>query len=72
MPDSPLKENDTPDEHEEELDKSSKEPERKSRIQILRERDIPFEEERPPNFSPYYSIIIHGKKKRSELKERES
>ena len=72
MSNPPSEEKESPDEYEEEPEKSTNESERETRIQILRERDIPFEEERPPNFSPYYSIRIHGKKKRRELKERPS
>ncbi len=30
-----------------------------SRIVILGERDIPFEEERPPNFLPNFQVKVH-------------
>ncbi len=42
-----------------------------NRIVILEERDIPFEEERPPNFSPYFAIKVHRAKKRSHMEEPE-
>jgi hypothetical protein len=28
-------------------------------IAILREREIPFEEERPPNFSPHFEVRVY-------------
>ncbi|MFW9934644.1 MAG: hypothetical protein ACFFDU_03820 [Candidatus Thorarchaeota archaeon] len=40
-------------------------------IVILQERDIPFEEERPPNFSPHYSVTVHHVRKESEKEDQE-
>lgn len=42
-----------------------------NRIVILQERDIPFEEERPPNFSPHYSVTVHHVRKESEKENQE-
>jgi len=44
-------------------------PEEK-RIIILRERDIPFEEERPPNFSPHYSVTVHQIRRKTKQEEQ--
>lgn len=42
-----------------------------NRIIILEERDIPFEEERPPNFSPHFAIKVHRVHKKERSKEDE-
>lgn len=38
-------------------------------IAILRERQIPFEEERPPNFSPHFEIRVHRVRRREKPQE---
>ncbi|MFW9831919.1 MAG: hypothetical protein ACFFD8_09090 [Candidatus Thorarchaeota archaeon] len=52
-----------PSDNEEEPQECKEDPsiknDSKNRIVILEERDIPFEEERPPNFSPHFSVKIH-------------
>jgi len=40
-------------------------------IAILREREIPFEEERPPNFSPHFQIRVHRVRQRDKPQEAE-
>ena len=40
------------------------------RIVILQERDIPFEEERPPNYSPHVEVKVHRIRKPSEPEEQ--
>ncbi len=40
-----------------------------NQIVILEERDIPFEEERPPNFSPHYAVKVHKVRKRIPLED---
>ena len=37
----------------------TREEESKNRIKILAERVIPFQEERPPNFSPNFEVKVH-------------
>lgn len=43
---------------------------KEKRIVILQERDIPFEEERPPNYSPYFDVKVHRIRKPSEKEEQ--
>jgi hypothetical protein len=50
---------------------SSEDLSKDNRIVILQERDIPFEEERPPNFSPHYSVTVHRVRKESEKENQE-
>jgi hypothetical protein len=38
-------------------------------IAILAEREIPFEEERPPNFSPHFQIRVHRVRRREQPEE---
>ncbi|MFX1564364.1 MAG: hypothetical protein ACFFCH_00070 [Promethearchaeota archaeon] len=49
----------------------TEEQSKKNRIKILQERDIPFEEERPPNFSPHFAIKVQRIRKPSEKEEEE-
>jgi hypothetical protein len=57
-----LPEKDEKTEPDSETESSTKE----KRIVILQERDIPFEEERPPNFSPHFDVKVHRIRKPSE------
>jgi hypothetical protein len=57
-----LPEKDEKTESDIEADPSTKE----KRIVILQERDIPFKEERPPNFSPHFDVKVHRIRKPSE------
>jgi hypothetical protein len=41
-------------------------------IVILAERDIPFEEERPPNFSPHFQVRVHRTRRREKPPEVET
>jgi hypothetical protein len=43
---------------------------KEKRIVILQERDIPFEEERPPNFSPHFEVKVHRIRKPSEEEDQ--
>lgn len=66
----------TPPDNEEpkELDgktQLTEEQSKKNRIIILQERDIPFEEERPPNFSPHFAIKVHHIRKSSKTENQE-
>ena len=64
----PLDENDAPEEETSEPMKP--EEESKNRIVILGERDIPFQEERPPNLSPNYEVKVHrARQKKEECEE---
>lgn len=56
-----------PDEEETEKDEEPK----SNRIVVLNERDIPFEEERPPNFSPHFAVKVHRVRKDNRLEENE-
>ncbi len=67
---SPDKE-ETPQESENDVQPQLKDPSKENRIVILRERDIPFIEERPPNFSPHFSVTVHRIRKHSEQEEKE-
>ena len=40
------------------------------RIVILQERDIPFEEERPPNYSLHFEVKVHRIRKPSESEDQ--
>jgi hypothetical protein len=42
-----------------------------NRIVVLNERDIPFEEERPPNFSPHFAVKVHRVRKDTRSEENE-
>ena len=42
-----------------------------NRIVVLNERDIPFEEERPPNFSPHFAVKVHRVRKDTRSEEKE-
>ena len=55
------KDNQDPSEHQSSL----------YRIVILEERDIPFEEERPPNFSPHFDVKVHRVRKHPDKEEPE-
>lgn len=59
-------ENDEKTETDIETGSSTKE----KRIVILQERDIPFEEERPPNFSPHFDVKVHRIRKPSEEEDQ--
>lgn len=48
-----------------------KPPTSTNRIIILEERDIPFEEERPPNFSPHFEVKVHRARKHPDKEESE-
>ena len=48
------------------------ESDKENRIVILRERDIPFDEERPPNFSPNFAIKVHRVRKSSEQEDEKT
>ncbi len=61
---------DRPEESDQEDTSPSEEHHKENRIVILRERDIPFEEERPPNFSPHFSVKVHRVRKSSELEDQ--
>ncbi len=59
-------------EKEEEKEETEKDEEPPSnRIVVLNERDIPFEEERPPNFSPHFAIKVHRVRKDTLSEENE-
>ncbi|MFX1509962.1 MAG: hypothetical protein ACFFBR_06620 [Promethearchaeota archaeon] len=67
---------DTPPEKEEKQesdneDQSAIDQPKKNRIIILQEREIPFEEERPPNYSPHFSIKVHRIQKPANQEEQE-
>ena len=55
------KENQDPSEHTSSM----------NRIVILEERDIPFEDERPPNFSPHFDVKVHRVRKDPDKEEPE-
>jgi hypothetical protein len=62
--------------HPPEKEEDNKEPEKdeeptSNRIIVLDERDIPFEEERPPNFSPHYAVKVHRVRKDTRSEENE-
>ena len=42
-----------------------------NRIVVLNERDIPFEEERPPNFSPHFAVKVHRVRKDTRSEENQ-
>jgi hypothetical protein len=44
----------------------------KNRIVILEERDVPFQEERPPNFSPNFEVKVHRIRRRNEKEASET
>jgi hypothetical protein len=48
----------------------TKQSTKEKRIVILQERDIPFEEERPPNFSPYFDVKVHRIRQPSEEEDQ--
>lgn len=52
-------------------DQSATDQPKQKRIIILQERDIPFEEERPPNYSPHFSIKVHQIQKPANQEEQE-
>ncbi len=60
-----LKEQEEEETPESEIDKQSKAGEEAEEdkpvrpIIILEERDIPFEEERPPNFTPHFHVKVN-------------
>ena len=58
LSDPPYDESDQPKE-EKPAESIIPEEETKNRIKILAERDIPFQEERPPNLSPNYEVKIY-------------
>ncbi|MDO8125497.1 MAG: hypothetical protein Q6364_14110 [Candidatus Hermodarchaeota archaeon] len=63
---------DRPPDKEEEKEESEKDEEPTSnRIVVLNERDIPFEEERPPNFSPHFAVKVHRVRKDTSSEENE-
>ncbi len=63
---------DRPPEKEEEKEEMEKDEEPSSnRIVVLNERDIPFEEERPPNFSPHFAVNVHRVRKDTRSEENE-
>lgn len=63
---------DQPPEKEEEKEETEKDEEPTSnRIVVLNERDIPFEEERPPNLSPHFAVKVHRVRKDTRLEENE-
>jgi hypothetical protein len=63
---------DQPPDKEEEKEETEKEEEPTSnRIVVLNERDIPFEEERPPNFSPHFAVKVHRVRKDTRSEENE-
>jgi hypothetical protein len=45
------------------------EQESNNRIVILGEREIPFEEERPPNLSPNYEVKVHLARRKKEAND---
>lgn len=57
------------EENQEEMEKGE-EP-TSNRIVVLNERDIPFEEERPPNFSPHYAVKVHRVRKDPRSEDNE-
>jgi hypothetical protein len=63
---------DRPPEKEEDHKEPEKDEEPTSnRIVVLDERDIPFDEERPPNFSPHYAVKVHRVRKDPHSEENE-
>jgi hypothetical protein len=69
LSDPPLDENDAQGE-DEPSEPMKPDEESKNRIVILGERDIPFQEERPPNQSPNYEVKVHrARRKKEEFKE---
>jgi hypothetical protein len=64
----PSQNDDPPSEAEKPEDSPEKNDQLKNRIVILEERDVPFQEERPPNFSPHFEVRVY-KIRRSNVKE---
>ena len=61
-----------PSEEEEDQEETEKdEGSTSNRIVVLNERDIPFEEERPPNFSPHYAVKVHRVRKDTRSEDNE-
>ena len=67
LSDPPLDERDAPEDDTSEP--VAPEHESKTRIVILGERDIPFQEERPPNLSPNYEVRVHRARRKTEENE---
>ena len=68
LSDPPPDENDTP-EKDEPSELVTPEEASKNRIVILGERDIPFQEERPPNLSPNYEVKVHRVRRKREVND---
>jgi hypothetical protein len=51
--------NASPSSPPEPVERAAEAPKPDKPIAILAEREIPFEEERPPNFSPHFQIRVH-------------
>ena len=58
-----------PDEEEEKKETEKDEEPISNRIVVLNERDIPFEEERPPNFSQHFAVKVHRVRKDTRSEE---
>ncbi|MFX0079886.1 MAG: hypothetical protein ACFE8O_11660 [Candidatus Hermodarchaeota archaeon] len=60
-----------PDKEEEKKETEKDEELTSNRIVVLNERDIPFKEEQPPNFSPHFAIKVHRVHKGNRSEENE-
>jgi len=60
-----------PSEEEDQEETEKDEGPTSNRIIVLNERDIPFEEERPPNFSPHYAVKVHRVRKDTRSEDNE-
>lgn len=77
MPNPPPKRDKRPEDHlnvnssspPEPAERAAEAPKPDKPIVILAEREIPFEEERPPNFSPHFQIRVHRVRRREEPRE---
>ncbi len=61
----------SPEKEEKKKETEKDEEPRSNGIVVLNERDIPFEEERPPNFSPHFAIKVHRVRKDTRSEENE-
>jgi len=61
--------NTSPPSPPEPLERAAEVPTREKPIVILGEREIPFEEERPPNFSPHFQIRVHRARRTEKPRE---
>jgi hypothetical protein len=70
VPDKSSKKEEQPSEPKDESQLPSENTLGEKGIVILGERDIPFLEERPPNFSPHFSVTVHAIRKASKQEDQ--